>query len=125
LTATNSARAMLEESWIGPGTVVATLDSAEPGRDLAEKSDLFVVDSRAQLQKELAELFGAEAPGWVDATVAEVVSGKHPGRTSEAQRVLIITQGMASQDVALANLVYQRALAKKVGMVLPIELPQN
>jgi len=110
----NGTRAMLEESWIGPGTVVATLDSAEPGRDLAEKSDLFVVDSRAQLQKELTELFGAEAPGWVDATVAEVVSGKHPGRTDEAQRVLIITQGMASQDVALANLVYQRALAKKL-----------
>ena len=79
----------------------------------------------AQLQKELTELFGAEAPGWVDATVAEVVSGKHPGRTSEAQRVLIITQGMASQDVALANLVYQRALAQKIGMTLPIELPPN
>ncbi len=123
LTATNSARAMLEESWIAPGTVVATLDSAEPGRDLAEKSDLFVVDSRAQLQKELTELFGAEAPGWIDATVAEVVSGKHPGRSNENQRVLIITQGMASQDIALANLVYQRALKKKIGMELPIELP--
>src|SRR5688572_21589774 len=34
LTATNSARAMLEESWVAPGAVVATLDSAEPGRDL-------------------------------------------------------------------------------------------
>ena len=70
-------------------------------------------------------LFRSEAPGWVDATVAEVVSGKHSGRTSETQRVLIITQGMASQDVALANLVYQRALAKKIGMTLPIELPPN
>lgn len=123
LTATNSARAMLEESWVGKGAVVATLDSAEPGRDLAEKADLFVVDSRAQLQKELTELFGPEAPGWVDATVAEVVSKKHPGRTSPDQRVLIITQGMASQDVALANLVYQRAREKGIGMPLPAELP--
>jgi ornithine cyclodeaminase/alanine dehydrogenase-like protein (mu-crystallin family) len=125
LTATNSARAMLEEAWVGPGAVVATLDSAEPGRALAEKADLFVVDSRAQLQKELTELFGAEAPGWIDATVAEVVSGKHPGRTSRDQRVLIITQGMASQDVALANLAYQRALKRNIGIQLPIELPQN
>src|SRR3954469_21426892 len=78
LTATNSARAMLEESWVGPGTVVATLDSAEPGRELVEKADLFVVDSREQLKKELTELFGPDAPGWIDATVAEVVSGKHP-----------------------------------------------
>ena len=115
LTATNSARAMLEESWIGPGAVVATLDSAEPGRDLAEKADLFVVDSREQLRKELTELFGPDAPSWVDATVAEVVSGKHPGRTSAEQRVLIVTQGMASQDVALAHLAYQRALEKNLG----------
>jgi ornithine cyclodeaminase/alanine dehydrogenase-like protein (mu-crystallin family) len=125
LTATNSARAMLEESWIGPGTVVATLDSAEPGRDLAEKADLFVVDSREQLRKELTELFGEEAPGWVDATVAEVVSGKHPGRTSQDQRVLIITQGMASQDVALAHLAYQRALERKLGQPMLAALPED
>ena len=125
LTATNSGRAMLDEAWIAPGAVVAALDSAEPGRDFAEKADLFVVDSRAQLQKELIDLFGADAPSWVDATVAEVVSGKHPGRTSREQRVLIITQGMASQDVALANLAYQRALNNKIGMELPIEVPQS
>jgi ornithine cyclodeaminase/alanine dehydrogenase-like protein (mu-crystallin family) len=112
LTATNSASAMLQEPWGAPGAVVATLDSAEPGRDLVEKADLFVVDSREQLRKELTELFGNEAPGWIDATVAEVVSGKHPGRTSEDQRVLIVTQGMASQDVALAHLVSSRAEEK-------------
>jgi ornithine cyclodeaminase/alanine dehydrogenase-like protein (mu-crystallin family) len=115
LTATNSARAMLEEAWVSPGAVVAALDSAEPGRDLAEKADLFVVDSREQLRKELIELFGPDAPGWVDATVAEVVSGKHPGRTSPTQRVLIVTQGMASQDVALAHLAYRRARNRGLG----------
>jgi ornithine cyclodeaminase/alanine dehydrogenase-like protein (mu-crystallin family) len=125
LTATNSARAMLEESWVAPGAVVATLDSAEPGRDLVEKADLFVVDSREQLKKELTELFGPEAPGWIDATVAEVVSGKHPGRTSPDQRVLIITQGMASQDVALANLVFERARKKQLGQPMLAALPEG
>lgn len=123
LTATNTGRAMLEASWIAPGAVVAALDSAEPGRDLAEQADLFVVDSREQLRKELTELFGPEAPGWVDATVAEVVSSKHPGRTSADQRALIITQGMASQDVALAHLVYQRALERNLGQRLNSETP--
>jgi ornithine cyclodeaminase/alanine dehydrogenase-like protein (mu-crystallin family) len=124
LTATNSARAMLEARWIAPGAVVAALDSAEPGREFAEKADLFVVDSREQLRKELVELFGPEAPGWVDATVAEVVSGKHPGRTADDQRVLIITQGMASQDIALAHLAYQRALKAGLGQTLAPALPQ-
>jgi ornithine cyclodeaminase/alanine dehydrogenase-like protein (mu-crystallin family) len=125
LTATNSGRAMLEERWIGRGAVVAALDSAEPGRDLVEKADLFVVDSREQLRKELVELFGPEAPQWVDATVAEVVSGKHPGRTSPDERVLIVTQGMASQDVALANLAYQRALKRNLGQPLVTALPED
>jgi len=125
LTATNSGSAMLQDSWVGPGTVVATLDSAEPGRDLVENADLFVVDSREQLRKELTELFGPEAPGWIDATVAEVVSGKHPGRTSNDQRVLIVTQGMASQDVALAHLVYKRAVERHIGQPMIAALPKD
>jgi ornithine cyclodeaminase/alanine dehydrogenase-like protein (mu-crystallin family) len=125
LTATNSARAMLEEAWVAPGAVVAALDSAEPGRELAEQADLFVVDSREQLRKELTELFGPEAPGWVDATVAEVVGGRHPGRTRPDERVLIITQGMASQDVALAHLAYSRALERRLGLPLPQVLPED
>ena len=125
LTATNSARAVLEDSWVARGAVVATLDSAEPGRDLIEKADLFVVDSREQLRKELTELFGPEAPGWIDATVAEVVGGKHPGRTSPDQRVLIVTQGMASQDVALAHLAYRRALEKQLGQRMIAALPES
>jgi len=125
LTATNSARAVIEEPWVAKGAVVATLDSAEPGRDLVEKADLFVVDSREQLRKELTELFGSEAPGWIDATVAEVVGGRHPGRTSPEQRVLIVTQGMASQDVALAHLVYQRALSTELGQPMRAALPEH
>lgn len=121
LTCTNSGRAVLEESWVSPGAVVAALDSAEPGRDLAERADLLVVDSREQLQKELVEQFGPDAPGWVDATVGEVIGGQHPGRSDPSQRVLIITEGMASQDVALAHLAYRRAVERGVGAPLPAE----
>jgi ornithine cyclodeaminase len=119
LTATNSGKALIGAAWIAPGAVVATLDTAEPGRDYAEQADLFIVDSREQLQKELLELFGEEGPGWVDATVAEVVGGRHPGRTDPQQRALIVTQGMASQDIALAHLAYVRAVERKLGLAMP------
>ena len=78
-----------------------------------------MVDSREQLQKELAALYGPEAPGWVDATVGEVVTGQHPGRTSPEQRVLIVTEGMASQDIGLAYVAYVRASERGVGIPLP------
>lgn len=119
LTCTSSGQPLLEEQWIGPGAVVASLETSEPGRDFAEKADLFVVDSREQLQKELVATFGPEAPGWVDATVGEVVTGSHPGRTDPGQRVLIVTEGMASQDIALAYRAYCEAVARGIGVPLP------
>lgn len=118
LTCTSSGHAVLEEPWVSPGAVVASLETSEPGRAYAEAADLFVVDSREQLHKELVEEFGEAAPGWVDATVGEIVTGKHPGRTSPEQRVLIVTEGMASQDVALAHLAYRRALEKGAGTAM-------
>jgi ornithine cyclodeaminase/alanine dehydrogenase-like protein (mu-crystallin family) len=120
LTCTSSGQAVLEESWVAPGAVVAALSTAEPGRDLAEQADLLVVDSREQLQKELVAEFGPDAPDWVDATVGEIVTGKHPGRTAAHQRVLIITEGMAHQDIALAYRAYQRALESGTGLSLPM-----
>ena len=72
---------------------------------------MFLVDSRDQLRKELIAYFGDDAPDWVSATVGDVVSGGHPGRTDANQRALIITEGMASQDIALAYLASQRLAA--------------
>jgi ornithine cyclodeaminase/alanine dehydrogenase-like protein (mu-crystallin family) len=120
LTATSSTAALLEERWVGPGAVVACVGTAEPGRELLEKADLFVVDNREQLRKELIAEFGEGSPDWIDATVLEIVTGGHPGRTDPAQRVVLVTEGIASQDIALAYLAYQRAREQGVGLPLPL-----
>ena len=120
LTATSATEALLEESWIAPGAVVACVGTAEPGRELLEKADLFVVDNRDQLKKELIAEYGEGSPDWIDATVLEIVTGRHPGRTSRTQRAVLVTEGIASQDIALAYLAYQRAKAEGVGLELPI-----
>ena len=120
LTATSATTALLEEPWIAPGAVVAAVGTAEPGRDLLEKADLFVVDNREQLRKELVAEFGEEAPGWIDATVLEIVSGQHPGRTDPAQRIVLVTEGIASQDIALAYLAYEQARQQSLGQAIPL-----
>lgn len=120
LTATSATEALLREDWVDAGTVVACVGTAEAGRELAEKSDLFVVDSREQLKKELVAEYGEDAPEWIDATVGEVVAGTHPGRTTEDQRVLIVTEGLASQDIAIAYLAYSRVRDRGQGLSLPV-----
>jgi ornithine cyclodeaminase/alanine dehydrogenase-like protein (mu-crystallin family) len=111
LTATSAEQAVIEDAWVSPGAVVAAVGTAEPGKDFAQNADLFLVDSRDQLRKELIAYYGDDAPDWVSATVGDVVSGGHPGRTDASQRALIITEGMASQDIALAYLASQRLAA--------------
>lgn len=121
LTCTSSGREILSDAWVGPGAVVASLDTAEPGADLVRRADLLVVDSREQLEGELAECFGPDVPGRVDATISEVLAGRHPGRTSPEQRIVVISQGLASLDVALAYRAYDLALAQGLGSRLPFE----
>lgn len=112
LTCTSAQRPLVADSWVEPGTVVAALDTVELEPELALGADLLLVDSREQLAGELAECYGEDAPHRVDATFAEVLGGAHPGRTDAAQRVVIVSQGLASQDVALAYLAWQRASAR-------------
>jgi ornithine cyclodeaminase/alanine dehydrogenase-like protein (mu-crystallin family) len=119
LTATSATSALLEDAWVGPGAVVACVGTAEPGHELLEKADLFVVDNRDQLRKELIAEYGEGSPDWIDATVLEIVTGKHPGRTSPQQRAVLVTEGIASQDIALAYLAYQRAKEAGLGIELP------
>lgn len=120
LTATSATEALLDESWIQPGCVVACVGTAEPGRELLEKADLFVVDNRDQLKKELIAEYGEGSPDWIDATVLEIVTGRHPGRVNREQRAVLVTEGIASQDVALAYLAYRRAREEGLGLALPI-----
>jgi ornithine cyclodeaminase len=124
LTATSATSAVIEDAWVKPGAVVASVGTAEAGRTFTETCDLLVVDSREQLRKELVAEYGDDAPDWIDATVGEVVSGSHPGRQSPDQRVLIITEGMASQDIALAHLAYRRAIEQGIGLPVPLAAAQ-
>jgi len=84
------------------------------------RADLLVVDSREQLAGELTDCYGPDVAARVGATIGEVLSGRHPGRTAAAQRVVVISQGLASLDVALAHQVYLLAARRGLGKRLPL-----
>jgi ornithine cyclodeaminase/alanine dehydrogenase-like protein (mu-crystallin family) len=56
----------------------------------------------------------------VHATLAEVVAGRRPGRTSPAEITIFDSTGVAIEDVAAAAAVYEKALA--LGRGLPMDL---
>jgi alanine dehydrogenase len=61
---------------------------------------------------------GVMRPEDVHAELADVVSGRRPGRRSAAEITVFDSTGTALEDVAAAALVYERALDAGVGIEL-------
>ena len=77
------------------------------GNAITEKK---VVDTLMQARDE-----GIVEPGLVIPEVGELLNEDHPGRTSETEITLFRSLGLAVEDLAAAQLVYQRAVERGVG----------
>jgi ornithine cyclodeaminase/alanine dehydrogenase-like protein (mu-crystallin family) len=106
--------------WLAPGAFACSVDYASPwsAGALAEV-DLVSTDDRAQLEAARRSGPLARLPP-VHADLAELVTGRRPGRTAEDQRTLACNLGLALADVVAAELVYRRAREAGLGTHLPL-----
>ena len=79
-----------------------------------------VVDTYAGALDEAGDLLiplaeAAVSRDHVAAELAELVTGRRPGRTSPSEITLFKSVGFALEDVAVARLAYNRAMARGVG----------
>jgi ornithine cyclodeaminase len=83
-----------------------------------------VTDSLEQARVESGDLVAAMEQGvirWEDVhELGEVVAGRHPGRTGDAEITLFESQGVAMEDVAVAVRLVARARERRVGTEIPI-----
>lgn len=88
------------------------------------KANLIFVDSLAQSQQEAGDLivpFSKKPQRWSEVKeLSDLVGGKAPGRSNDAQITLFKSNGIASWDVAVAEKVYALAKEKGVGRELPL-----
>ena len=52
--------------------------------------------------------------------VADVITGVHPGRESDEERIIYSVGGMPVEDIALGETVYKNALKMGIGIKLPL-----
>lgn len=126
-TVTASTSPILEGRWIADGAHVnAVGSSVPPFRELDTaaivRSKLFV-DSRDSALREPDDIRVPIAEGAIQeadllADLAELASGKHPGRASESEITIFKSVGLAIEDLAAANAIYERALADGKGTAL-------
>src|SRR5262245_22095766 len=120
VTATNSARPVLEAGWLSPGTHINAVGACLPHtRELdtqaVARAALFA-DSRESVLAEsgdylLAAADGAVGPGHIRAEIGDLLAGLAPGqgRRHESEITIFESLGLAVEDLAAATVAYQRA----------------
>jgi ornithine cyclodeaminase/alanine dehydrogenase-like protein (mu-crystallin family) len=124
VTATNAQSPVLQDDWIGEEAFIAAMGANAPTRRELEKETflrarLIVTDDADQARLEagdIAECVTQGAFGWSDvATLASIVGGETRRPTGLA---IFKSLGAALEDLATAELVYELATARGVGLPL-------
>ena len=124
VTATMAQTPVVKASWVGKGTHITAMGSDSPEKQELEtavlgKADKIVVDSLKQCAA-LGEVHHAVKDGTIEekdvhAELGEVLLGRKKARESDDEITVCDLTGIAVQDVVTSQLVYDRALKKKIG----------
>ena len=129
VTCTPSRRPLVFRSDVAAGTFVAAVGADSQGKQELEPtllaSSTLVVDILTQCA-EIGELQHALAAGLmtqadVHAELADVLTGRRPGRTRDDEITIFDSSGTALQDVAAAIAVYDQALARGHGTEVSLD----
>jgi ornithine cyclodeaminase/alanine dehydrogenase-like protein (mu-crystallin family) len=126
VTCTTARRWFLGRAHVAAGAFVAAVGADNPEKQELEPEllarNVVVADVLGQCAA-MGDLHHAIAAGLmareqVRAELADVVSGRKPGRLAPEEIVVFDSTGTALQDVAAAALVYQRARSTGAGLTV-------
>jgi len=112
----------LDAGLLKSGGLAVSLDYDSAWSSAAMKQcDKFVTDDAAQLlaAREHGPYFSG-IPQRIHADLGELSAGLKKGRESPAERIFSMNMGIAVDDMVTAKALYERALARKVGVRLPV-----
>lgn len=129
VASTTSTAPVIEGRWLRPGAHINAIGANFPQKrelddDAVGRADAIAVDSREQSRMESGDLiqsFGGDPARW-DAvlSLADIVSGKVPGRTNARQITLFKSNGIATEDIAVAGRIYEIARERGIGREIPM-----
>ncbi len=129
VTATSATRPVLAGAWLAPGAHINAIGANFPHkRELDEeavtRAGLIAADSREQSKIEAGDLIrvlGDDEARWsVVRELSEIVAGGAAGRTNPRQITLFKSNGIATEDIAVAARVYELAVKQGMGRNVPL-----
>ncbi len=123
-TATPSRRPVVEDGWVAAGAHVNAMGADGPGKQ--ELATAIVLGARVFVDdlEQAAESGEVNVPlhdgaltrAQLAGTLGEVIAGKVRARTSGGETTLFDSTGLAVQDLALARMIHQAAVAANAGI---------
>ena len=109
VVATSATTPILRGEWVGPGAHINAIGATRPNwreldDEILQRATIYV-ESREAALKESGDVIAA---GKAVAEIGEVIAGKQPARRSAGEITLFKSVGVAAEDVAAADLVYQK-----------------
>ena len=110
----------IQPGWLGEGAFASLVDFDSYWHpDAMKQASKFCTDDTEQLlhYKEIG--YFQDIPP-IHADLGELVTGKKAGREKADERTMTANLGLAIDDMAVAPLIYRRALEKGIGKKLPL-----
>ncbi len=105
----------LDARWLPPGAFVGSVDLGRSWKlDTMSSFDFLATDDRENSMDQQSHGI-MPAVGGFRVDLAELVSGRQPGRVDEKQRLAFIFPGFSLSDLAIAALLYEAARDRDVG----------
>jgi ornithine cyclodeaminase len=121
-TTTSAREPIIERSWLRPGVHINAVGaSVRTSREVDAQTmadATVVVDRRESAENEAGEYLLAREEGatvTIAAELGEIIAGSHPGRTSDDEITVFKSLGLAVEDLAAAQYLYDRAQQQGVG----------
>ncbi len=111
----------IKAGWVDEGAFVSCVDfDSFFSRDALNEADKWTTDNTAQYMHYKDNVgFFKQCPD-VYAELGELVTGKKKGRENDKERNFASNLGVAMEDMAVAPLIFEKAVEKEIGTWLPL-----
>jgi ornithine cyclodeaminase/alanine dehydrogenase len=112
--------ATIQAGWMDEGAFASLVDFDSYWHPAAMKEAAkFCTDDHAQLHYYKSAGYFQDIPP-VHADLGELVTGQKPGRESATERTIAANLGLALDDMAVAPLLFEKAVERGIGTWLPL-----
>jgi ornithine cyclodeaminase/alanine dehydrogenase len=110
----------IQAGWLDEGTFASLVDFDSYWHpDALHEAAKFCTDDRAQMKYYVEHGYFQDIPP-IHADLGELATGQQPGRETPAERTVAANLGLSLDDMAVAPLIYRKAVERDIGTWLPL-----